>query len=100
MNNHTFVFGSGSPSLLHLQGSRTTGDSGEEIHPDPAEVHQERVEIGQNRLRRDCGLRPLLVTVRLCHADFLGWVRLIACSEAFGVSLDFCCLLCCLRFTD
>lgn len=73
-----------APSVpLHPQGSGTSGDSGEEVHPDPAEVHQERVEVGKDRLCCHCGLCPLLVTVRLRHTDFLGRVRLISWMKMF-----------------
>lgn len=64
--------------LLRRQRSGAFGYSSEEIHPDPAEVHQERVEAGKDRL---CGYRrvcPLLVTVRLRHTHFLGRVRHIS----------------------
>lgn len=64
--------------LLRHQRSGAFGYSSEEIHPDPAEVHQERVEAGKDRL---CGYRrvcPLLVTVRLRHTHFLGRVRHIS----------------------
>lgn len=63
---------------LRHQRSGTFGHSSEKIHPDPAEVHQERVEAGKDRLCGHHRLCPLLVTVRLRHTHFLGWVRHIS----------------------
>lgn len=63
--------------LLLSQGGGAFGNSGEEIHFDPAEIHQERVEAGEDRLRRHSGVCPLLVTVRLRHTHFMGRVGLI-----------------------
>lgn len=66
-----------SSGLLLSQGGGAFGHSGEEIHLDPAEIHQERVEAGKDCLRRHSGVCPLLVTIRLRHAHFMGRVGLI-----------------------
>lgn len=63
--------------LLLSQGGGAFGHSGEEIHLDPAEIHQERVEAGEDRLCRHSGVCPLVVTVRLRHTHFMGRVGLI-----------------------
>lgn len=81
-------------SLLLPQGGWAFGQSCEKIHPDPAEINHQRVEVGKDRLRRHRGLCPLLVTVCLCHPHFLVWVgAFLLIKNAFGgLCQDMFCL--------